>query len=582
MSKRRNGGHGLSPFLDRKIRRMLYFERLETSFFKGGYGFLRRIVPFFCKHARTAVALFFLAVLALGMITADDYGNAWDDLSEMMILRMALREYDALLPGETALGAALAERGVVRLSESVERDHGICLYYPLFWAVGGSELSTRQLTRVWRCHTWLLFTMGLFALYALAHRLGLSRPFACLGVLILLLSPRFFAEGHYNNKDIPLMAMTLVLFWQSVRLMEKPTLPRGLTFAAAAGCCVGTRIIGAAYCLLFGLMVVLGLRAAGKLNRRTLGVGVFTLLASLAFYVVLTPSLLADPVGFFEYLLKNAIGFSRWHGNILYFGEVISCASTKPPRLYLPVLIALTTPLWALALLGAGCILGVSEARRERRRLLSISSSLLRMTAYLAWTLPLLGLVIVHALVYNGWRHVYFLYGPIALCMADAFHTLWHRLRFKQGRRLLALAAAACLGISAIGIAANHPYQYAYFNALVPRENRAEQFELDWWNLSCANALQQLLSQTEGTLSVAPSDFFTRSGLKMAAAYLDEPRLCVVEGTEANKAQYVLSNLSYAAMAGFAPTQEMTPVVTLSAYGSPLTVIYALEGSDAS
>ena len=540
---------------------------------------MRHFCPFFSKHAKAGVALFFLALLLLGLFTVGDYGSAWDDWSEMRILRMALREYDALLPWDTPLGQTLSEMGIERLSESAERDHGICLYYPLFWAVGNASLSLQSLTFIWRCYTWILFMLGLAALYAVARRMGLSRGFACLGVLIVVLSPRFFAEGHYNNKDIPLMAITLVLLWQSARLMEKPTYARALGFALAAGLCTGTRIIGGAYCLLFGGMIVCYLCASRRMNRHIIGVAVCTAGLSLTFYILLTPCLLADPPGFIAYLLKNAVGFSRWHGNVLWFGQIIPCSQTKPPRLYLPVMFLLSTPLWALALLAASVPLAFKRLRRAGRGLLCDSQRLLCLTTQLAWIAPLIALVALRALVYNGWRHVYFLYGPMALCMADALQALW-RLAQKRGQKaLLALCTALCLLSSAVGIAANHPHQYAYWNALVPTQNRAERFELDWWNLSGVDALKALLEQTEGPVVVMASDAYSRSGLIMSSTLLNSERVILADTLE-DRPGYLFSNLSYAAMSGFEPEAGMEPVVTISSYGAPVAVIYSLEGGD--
>ena len=47
-----------------------------------------------CKALpRWVVCVFFAAFLALGLVTAGDYGPAWDEQTEMDILRMNLWEY---------------------------------------------------------------------------------------------------------------------------------------------------------------------------------------------------------------------------------------------------------------------------------------------------------------------------------------------------------------------------------------------------------------------------------------------------------------------------------------------------------
>lgn len=535
------------------------------------------------KHARTAVALFFLALLLTGLFTIGGYGRAWDDLSEMKILRMALKEYDSLLPGDTSYSAYLQGLDLPRISESVERDHGICMYYPLFWAFADNHFSPNELTLIWRCHTWCIFTLGLFALYSIARRMGLSRLMSCAAVLILFLSPRFFAEGHYNNKDIPLMALTLVLLWQTARLMEKPIWQRGLCFSLAAGLCASTRVIGIAFCGLFGLVLVLHLYFTRRLNRSVIGVGILVLIVSIFFYMLFTPSFLANPLAFVEYVLKNAVGFSRWHGSILYFGDIISCASSKPPRSYLPVFIAITTPIWALLLLGVGVFFLVRSLWVSRRTFPTDPSAMISLSALLGWILPLLAMVAIRALVYNGWRHAYFLYGFMVLCMAWGLNELWKKFQRRLWqKRLLAATMAVCMASSAVGIALNHPYQYAYYNALIPSEGRFAQFEPDWWNLSCANALGKLLAQTEGPITVGASDPYTQSGLSLGVYHIPtDGRIEVIPYGDSRTPQYVLANLGYASIAQFEPTPDMTPVVTISAYGSPIAIIYQTEGVDA-
>lgn len=528
------------------------------------------------NHPREAVALFFLALLLIGFATVGSYGRAWDEPSEMRILRMALKEYDALLPFHTPYSDYLQDPDILRISESVERDHGICLYYPLFWAFASDAYSVQQLTVIWRCHTWGIFVLGLWALYCICRHMGFSRPLSCTGVLMLFLSPRFFAEGHYNNKDIALMTLVLVLLWQTARMLKKPDWKRGLCFALCAGLCTATRVVGAAFCGLFGLMIVLHLGFTKRLNRRTLATGAGVLAASVLFYCLFTPSFLADPPGFIEYVLKNAVGFSRWHGNLLFFGRVIPCASEWPPRSYLPAFIAVTTPVWMLLLLAVGSIAVFRRIWRGRLSILRDASSLLSVTALVSWFLPLLGLVALRSLVYNGWRHVYFLYGPMVLCMTAAVH---HLCRLRT-RRLTTVLLCACLLLNAAGIAVNHPMHYAYYNCLAPSSRETLQFEPDWWNVSCYTALSQLLEKTNGPITIGASDLNTRSGLSHAAVLAASDRVTIIRDISIETPQYLMVNEGYGAMAGFVPSADLVPVVTLEAYGMPVNTIYQTTGSE--
>ncbi len=534
------------------------------------------------RAQRRLVALFFTLILALGLLTSGDYDSAWDDLGEMNILRMALKEYAAILPFDTSVGRALLSSELPRLSESIERDHGVCMYYPLFWAFARGVADVRAATRLWRAWTWLIFTFGLYALYALCRRVRFSRALSCLAALLVLLSPRFFAEGHYNSKDIVLMALALSTLWQAARLMEKPCLNRAACFMLIGGACAATRVIGVAVCAACGLMVAAYLILNRRFTRRALGLGLLTLAGTACVYLLLTPAALPDPLGFAAYVAKNAVGFTRWSGKLLFLGTVIDCSYTVPPRSYLPVMIFVTTPLWATALREAGGALRRTRLRRrnspaagDERRTRLVASALL-------WLLPLAGCVALRVMVYNSWRHVYFVYGFMAVCMAYGLGRLWRAARSRRVRRAaLCAAVSASLCVSAVGVACNHPFQYGYFNPLVPKENRALLFDMDYWNLSCASALRALLAQTEGTVRIAAADRSSFSGLALASDFVED-RLEVLRGADAmTQADYVLSNLSYTAMDGASPGEGWTPVVTISAYGCPMTVVYALPKENA-
>ena len=529
----------------------------------------------FRRHGRTMVVLFFLALIAVGLVTVPDYGSAWDEKGEIGILRMSLKEYADILPIDTPYRRALTEMGIVPISQSIERDHGICSYYPLFWAVCRTDVSVRQVSLLWRGYTWLLFCLGAYSLYALARGMGLSRPLACIAVLMLAFSPRIFAEAHYNNKDIALLSLSLLAMWQTLRLWQKPTVSRGLLFALAAGFCSGTRVIGIAVCGLCGLVVVVRLAQSKQLSRNIVRVGLVTVFATLLCYVALTPAFLKDPLGFPVYLVKNAIGFSRWHGTVLFNGSLVFTATEKLPQLYLPVMIALTTPVWLLVMLLIGQSTAVARAIRRGKTWLMSNEGGLAALASLLWLLPLIAAVMARMLLYNGWRHFYFIAGPMTLLMAYGMGQLWAWAHRRSAPRVaLASALALCLGWQCIGLWRNHPYQYGYYNLLIPHNHLEQRFELDYWNLSCADALRQLMREHPGeTLRVAPSDHSTRSGLIIAVEYLGTDRIVVEEKT--TDADYVLANMMYACISKQTVSDASQWLVETRSYGVPMSVIYA-------
>ncbi|MFR5855165.1 MAG: hypothetical protein ACLUE8_13045 [Lachnospiraceae bacterium] len=141
------------------------------------------------RLAKAAIALLFALIFLLGLCTVDDYGRNWDEKGEINIYRMALMEYGEILPFETGFHQALKAMGVIPLSQSIEMDHNSSAYYPLAPLACDPNVTDQQFTHWWRVWTWALFTLGLYALYAVCRRMGLSRPLAAAAALLALCCP---------------------------------------------------------------------------------------------------------------------------------------------------------------------------------------------------------------------------------------------------------------------------------------------------------------------------------------------------------------------------------------------------------
>lgn len=529
---------------------------------------------------QAAIAFFFAAVLALGLVTACDYGPSWDEADEMDILRMNLWEYArAFGMDESAFERIAAQQGRVTISaltpisQSMEQDHGIAAFYPLGGVVMSSSMSEEQRSALWHMYCWLVFTLGAFALYAVCRELGLSRGAALLAPVMLLLSPRFFAQGHFNNKDIALMALALCCLWQALRLMKKPTFARGLLFAASGALAANTKVAGLALWGLCALFVLLRQLAGRRMTARVWAVAGVTLAAFLGFYALLTPALWHDPIAFVRYLVQNATAFQRWDNTVLFRGALFETAQTPLPWYYLPYMIFATTPLWAQLMIAVGTLWALVNAARR----LGTDQGLGLLLTALLWLLPLAFALLTRTRVYNGWRHFYFLYGPMLVSAAWGVQRLWTNLRKRGLRRLFAALLALCMALSGVGILTQHPYQYAYYQPLV--QLRGTNFcELDYWNVSVKNALLALAESEEGELTVSGVDLWARDGLRKALRVLpQEVRARIRLKTDGSPARFVLVNPTYLTM-----SQALLPPgrarVALSAYGQ--CIMYIVEGTN--
>ena len=535
--------------------------------------------------------LFFAVLLALGFLTASQYGQPWDERSEMDILRMNAWEYQNALGLDDSAVRAMAneephgagyqrEVPLTPISQSIERDHGQSAYYPLFSVVMDASVTEAERMEIWHHYTWVLFWIGAVALYFCCRHMGMTRICSCMAVLMLCLSPRFFAEGHYNNKDIVLMSLTLLTLAQALALMRRPSMLRALCFGLVGALAANTKIAGLALWGLCGIAVTVQLALQKRLDGKALRAGLCAIGSFVLFYALLTPALWANPMAYFSYGIQNAAGFTRWGHTVLFRGALFDTSIHPLPWYYLPYMILTTTPLWILLLL----VIGQSAAIvRICRRIPSDGRVPLALCTAL-WLLPLLFAVVSQTPVYNGWRHFYFLYGPMLVLAAHGLNWFWeHALhRVKRWQSHLRHAAIALLGLCMLTTGAdmvlNHPHQYVYYNALVSKQDINDYLERDYWNVSVLGALEQLsrldmIQSAEQASTISGVNLWAQDALAKGLMLLEDNPLTLVNGEE-ETADYWLVNHTYSRPNPWIKTDTMYPVLQILAYGQPLVTLY--------
>ncbi len=547
------------------------------------------MIAFIRKHPGRTVAIFLLMLFVLGLFTAPDYGIYFDQQSEAVILRENLKEYAVQLLGENSGAVRYYNQiGLPRITETAEIDHGMAAFYPLAPFMTRMDGDQSTLFPLWNMLSWCWFMAGVAALYCLCRRLGMGRLAACAGAMLLYLSPRFFAEGHYNNKDMVLLSLSLLVMLTGVRLWEKPGLLRGLLFALAGALCANTKIIGICIFGVMGLAAIVLLTAQRRWNWQSAVTAVCTLLSFCLLYWLLTPAMWQEPVRYFRYLLENATGFTRWDNFVLFRGVMFQHSTNPLPFYYLPYMMLVTLPVYTLALCGLGQAAAIGWCWKKRKTLLSNPTALLLICSSLIWAAPLGYAIFSNPVVYNGWRHFYFVFAGFAVLGAWGLQCLilFLEKHLKRWQQFVAAGLAGlCLLTSAAGILLNHPYQYAYYNALgrwlcpAPME---EGMELDYWCVSTIGALEDAVEKLalKEPLTYAARDPLTQLALEYYHAALPKelgeklsPPL--PEGSESD---LIVANTTYHHMYG-SPLPEGYELLTeIQSHGNTLVQVYAPAG----
>lgn len=497
--------------------------------------------------------LFLAGILLVGILTLLPYGCYMDQDSEQSILFANIKEYLLHLPGDARALQELSDSPVPEISVNIDRDHGMAVYYPALpvWYI--NRLSPYWGSVFWHMYTFLLVFWGMCSLFYLGKELYHLERVAAFLVLLFFLTPRMFAESHYNNKDMVLLSLTISLFYWGKRLMERQSAKNVCIFAIVGAFAANLKIIGiwifGALGLYLLLYFIITKQFHGKLPAKAAG----CILLWAAAYVLMTPACWTNAPAFFEYLFLGAVDFNRGPDHVLFDGRMLHHDFTGMPKKYLPVMICLTTPVGILLLTLLGCIWAAVDFVRKRGKCLEDTGYVLAMIFIGA--VPLVYAVRAATPLYNGWRHFYFVYASMLMAAGYGAFRLWeiadsHGItgNFRAGI-ITEAAAALYLLILAAGICLNFPQEHSYYNFLSGK-NVEERYELDYWDMSVKQAYQSVLrADGRAGITVGALNMPTRWGLDGNWEVLPkEARNVILIAEEWQDAEYVIVNTTYAYM----------------------------------
>ncbi len=435
--------------------------------------------PVSCGAWVVVISLFLLA----GIAVLDDYGVAWDDPLQ--------RRHT-----EENLDYILGDRDAISATEY--KFYGVAFELPLLLAERGLGLEdTRSIYLSRHLLTYLFFLLGAACCYLLAVRLFNNRLLALAAMLLFLLHPRLYAHSFFNSKDIPFFSMFMISLLLIHRAFALNTVRAFLLCGAAVAVLINLRVMGVML-----LLAVVGMRGLDLLyatsreeQKHILKTGGVFILSSVLTLYAIWPYLWEDPLG---RLVEAITAASRFPYGlpIAFKGE--SFGNTNLPWDYLPTWFLITTP-WVALLLGLiGIVLVLGRGILRPGDIVRNTPLRFQWLLLACFVLPILAVIVLNSVLYDGWRHMYFIYAPFCLLAAFGLNQLVSLSRKTYwGIGIYALTGIG-LFVVVIEMAQIHPYQQLYFNALVDRhtpEYLRTQYEMDYFGVSYSKGLEYLLER---------------------------------------------------------------------------------------
>ena len=454
------------------------------------------------RYRRGIVTAFFGFLFVFGLRLVPDYGLTFDEeiqrvtgeislLYVFQTLPLALQQ--RLLPPETtALIAAKGPAG--QLSTYHDRDYGVVFELP---ATAGEQLlrlhDSRHRFLLRHYLNFIVCFAGLLAFYSLAARRYASWRMGLLGVLLLVLSPRLFADCFYNSKDAVFTMLFTGAAATAIPFLKRPSWRTACWHALGCALAIDVRIMGVLVpAATLALVVVQVLRGTYSYKRAASYTAAYAALLTIL-TVAFWPYLWAAPATNFAATLR-AMSHYRWTGNLVYQGQLM--AASAIPWHYPLVWIGLTVPLLYLAFWVVGTA-GLLHKLARVRSWAAVQDADWQDLLFLGLGLaPLVAVIVLHSALYNGWRHLYFIYPMLLLLGLRGLVGAWRWRAPGRWRRYwqpaLGLAVGSLLAVIGVRMARLHPLENLYFNALAP-EPVGTYYETDYWNMGLIQGLEWIL-----------------------------------------------------------------------------------------
>ena len=432
--------------------------------------------------------ILFIIAAVIGLAVYQDYGMAWDEPFQR---DFGLISYDCFLGGSKN-----------QLINTVNY-HGCG--FEIVLAVIEKWLNitdSRDIYLMRHLASHLFFLVSCYFGYVLVYRLFRSRFLACLGFIMLAFMPRIYVHSFVNSKDIPFLCALIIAFAACEAAFQKRNYVLFIAAGAFCGFATSIRIAGVILYLFIALFLLIDTAAAGKQQKAKPFRHLLVFSAAFALFTYLFwPYLWKNPVNNFAESCR-ALAHFDWAGNILFRGGMVN--ATRLPWTYFPVWFGISTPLLWLVAGICGMVWLIIDFIKHPAAFLTNTPSRNFLLYLLFFLAPVLAAILLHSVIYDDWRHLYFVYPAFALLAVYGLNKLLHT-RYK-----LIVQVACAAQVCAIGwfMISSHPFQQVYFNELVPRdaEYLRRNYELDYWGCGYKQALDYLVAtHPYGDITIAPA-----------------------------------------------------------------------------
>ena len=481
-------------------------------------------------------------LLITGIAIHQDYGFSWD---EFIHRHAGHKTFDYIFKGDphiysdqslkqdTIMGPDIKYFGpafelVLVVAEKIFQPHGDLLDIYLM----------RHLIN------FLIFFVSAFFFFLLVKYLFDDWLIGLLGSFFYVLSPRLFASAFYNGKDLIVMALFTICLFTMVRYLKEKNWQWAVAHGVVCALAIDVRIVAIVLPITTFLFLILD-KVLDKQGKSIAHFIVFPL-TLCGFTILCWPWLWTNPIGrfleAFSYMSHVAVPQMT-----LFRGHYIPADAV--PWDYTFVWMILSSPIvYSLGFLLGVLIIGSRLIKNPLEYYRNHKNWLLFLFLFLA---PMLAIIFLKSVLYDEWRHTYFIYPLFLLIAIKGIIWLFEIIKTKIQPSLqkIVLWCVVCvivleMGFTLFVMIADHPYQNLYINfiARMNMQNVKKNYEMDYWGLTYRKALEYIASKDSDTVIPVFVNYTNAHDLDMLAP-ADRARFVYVGNPY--QAKYLISDYRF-------------------------------------
>ncbi len=462
---------------------------------------MNELTPFHKHQATVFTILFFGIFLLTGLFVYPDYGISWDE--QYSRFDNARIVYHFVVNG-----------GGDEIRHASEKYHGPA--FELFLFSLEKLFSINDIRAVYLMRhlvTFLTFFVAVYFFFLIARNNFNNWKLGLLAAAFLVISPRIFAESFYNSKDLAFLSFFIMAIYSLLQFHRHQDYKWAVVHSFFCAILIDIRILGilipvfTLFFLLADQAVTSILKTKESVKFKTRPVVVYFILLILLI-ILFWPVLWLNPVKHFVNAFNEMRKFT-WLGSVFYQG--IDHSPGQLPWHYIPAWISITTPPLYIFLFVSGFALILFRLIKNPFNFyLTQKTELLSLLCFLS---PIVMVIVLNSVIYDGWRHVYFIYPAFILIAVYAFNQFDLFLKKNiliKTRITVWIIVLIFLAHTGYTMIRYHPNQQVYFNRLAGGSlNSAKaKHEFDYWGLAFKQVLEEIVERDTSAEIIIHSNSF--------------------------------------------------------------------------